>query len=92
VVSYLGDLTAATRDGVAPAAARRTTRRPALFADVAQVLILGRLLDPSSEMRLAEQVYGRTALADVLGVPPAKINDDRLYRALDALRPHKPPA
>jgi transposase len=59
------------------------------WALMAQVLILGRLLDPSSELRLAEHIYARTALADVLGVPLAKINDDRLYRALDALLPHK---
>lgn len=52
---------------------------------IAQVLILGWLLDPSSELRLAEHVYARTALADVFGVPVAKINDDRLYRALDEL-------
>ncbi len=59
------------------------------WAVMAQVLILGRFLEPSSELRLAEHLYGRTALADVLGVPVAKINDDRLYRALDALLPHK---
>jgi transposase len=59
------------------------------WAVMAQVLVLGRFLDPSSELRLAEHVYGRTALAEVLGVPLAKINDDRLYRALDALLPHK---
>jgi transposase len=59
------------------------------WAVMAQALILGRLLDPSSELRLAEHVYARTALAEVLGVPLAKINDDRLYRALDALLPHK---
>ena len=43
------------------------------------VLILGRLLDPSSELHLAE----------LLGVPAAKVNDDRLYRTLDRLLPHK---
>ncbi|MHB9023816.1 MAG: IS1634 family transposase [Armatimonadota bacterium] len=59
------------------------------WAVMAQILILGRFLDPSSDLRLAEHLYGRTALADVLGVPVAKINDDRLYRALDALLPHK---
>lgn len=59
------------------------------WAIMAQVLILGRFLDPSSDLRLVEHLYSRTALADVLGVPVAKINDDRLYRALDALLPHK---
>ena len=28
-------------------------------------------------------------LADLLGIPPEKINEQRLYRALDALLPHK---
>ena len=59
------------------------------WADMAQVLILGRLCDPSSELALAERIYARTALMDLLGVPEGKINDDRLYRALDALRPHQ---
>lgn len=59
------------------------------WAMMAQVLILGRFLEPSSELQLAEHVYAHTAMSDVLGVPFAKINDDRLYRALDALLPHK---
>ena len=54
------------------------------------VLILGRLLDPSSELHLAEHGYEASALAELLGVPAAKVNDDRLYRPLDRLLPHKP--
>ena len=53
------------------------------------VLVLVRLVDPSSELRIAEHLFEHTALADLLGIPPAKVNDDRLYRALDQLRPHK---
>jgi len=53
------------------------------------ILVLGRLIDPSSELRLAEHVYEHTALTELLGVPAQKVNDDRLYRALDALLPHK---
>ena len=59
------------------------------WAVMAQVLLLGRLLDPSSELHLAEHLYARTALAEVLGVPADKINEQRLYRALDQLLPHK---
>jgi len=33
--------------------------------------------------------YDKTALDDLLGVPTDRVNDDRLYRALDALFPHK---
>ena len=53
------------------------------------VLVLGRLLDPSSELHLAEHGYEASALAELLGVPVAKVNDDRLYRTLDRLLPHK---
>jgi len=52
-------------------------------------LVLSRLCDPSSELRIAEHLYERSALGDLLGVPVGKVNDDRLYRALDALLPHK---
>jgi hypothetical protein len=59
------------------------------WSAMALVLVIGRLLDPSSELRLAEHLYQRTAMADLLGVPASKVNDDRLYRALDKLLPHK---
>jgi hypothetical protein len=53
-------------------------------------VVLGRLLDPSSELHRAEHGYKASALAELLGVPAAKVNDDRLYRTLDRLLPHKP--
>ena len=53
------------------------------------VLVLSRLCDASSELYIAEHLYERSALGDLLGVPVGKVNDDRLYRALDALLPHK---
>jgi len=56
---------------------------------MAMVLVLGRLCDPSSELQLAERFYGHSALPELLGVPAEKVNKDRLYRALDALLPHK---
>lgn len=56
---------------------------------MALVLVLGRLCAPGSELSLAEQGYERTALPELLGVPAAKVNDDRLYRALDRLLPAK---
>jgi transposase len=59
------------------------------WAVMAQVLVLSRLCDPSSELHIAEHFYGQSALPDLLGVPAEKINDDRLYRALDQLLPHK---
>lgn len=59
------------------------------WAVMAQVLVLSRLCDPSSELHIAEHFYGQSALPDLLGVPAEQINDDRLYRALDRLLPHK---
>jgi hypothetical protein len=56
---------------------------------MALVLVLGRLCEPGSELSLAEQGYERTALPELLGVPAAKVNEDRLYRALDRLLPSK---
>ena len=56
---------------------------------MAMVLVLGRLCDPSSELHLAERFYEHSALPDLLGVPSEKVNEDRLYRALDALLPYK---
>jgi len=57
---------------------------------MATVLVLGQLCNPSSELGLAERFYESSALADLLSVPAEKVNEDRLYRALDALLPHKP--
>jgi transposase len=56
---------------------------------MAAVLVIARLLEPSSELHIAEDWYRRSALEDLLGLPSARVNDDRLYRALDRLLPHK---
>jgi hypothetical protein len=52
------------------------------------VLTLGRFCAQPSELSLAERGYDDPALEDLLGVPLEKINAARLYRGLDALRPH----
>jgi transposase len=59
------------------------------WAMMALLLVLCRLCDPSSELYIAEHLYERLALEDLLGIPADKVNDDRLYRALDQLLPHK---
>jgi transposase len=59
------------------------------WATMAMALVIGRLCDPSSELRFAEHGYEASALADLLGIPVDKVNDDRLYRTLDQLLPHK---
>lgn len=56
---------------------------------MAAVLVIARLCEPSSELHIAEDWFRRTALGDLLGLSEEKVNDDRLYRALDRLLPHK---
>jgi hypothetical protein len=59
------------------------------WGTVACILTLARFCAPSSELQIADFWYGTTALDDLLGVGTDKVNDDRLYRGLDALLPHK---
>ena len=59
------------------------------WSTMAAVLVLARLCEPSSELHIAEDWYRRTALEDLLALPAPLVNDDRLYRALDRLLPHK---
>ncbi len=59
------------------------------WASMAAVLTIARLCEPSSELHIAEDWYRRTALEDLLEVPSEQVNEDRLYRALDVLLPHK---
>jgi transposase len=59
------------------------------WSATAMILLLARLCEPSSELHLAEHVYQASALSDLLGIPDEKVNEDRLYRALDTLLPYK---
>jgi hypothetical protein len=59
------------------------------WSSMALVLVLCRLCNPSSELHIAEHFYAQSVLAELLGVPAEKVNEQRLYRALDALLPHK---
>jgi transposase len=51
----------------------------------ALILVIARLLQPSSELYTAEQWYPKTALPELLGVPVERVDDNRLYRTLDEL-------
>jgi transposase len=59
------------------------------WAKMAAVLVLARFCEPSSELHIAEDWFRRTALGDLLGIADDKVNDDRLYRALDQVLPQK---
>jgi uncharacterized protein DUF4277 len=64
-------------------------REAVQWSDVIAILVIGRLCEPSSELHVAERWYRTTALEDLLGVGVEAIYDERLYRSLDRLLPHK---
>jgi len=64
-------------------------RESVAWGDVVAILVIGRLCEPSSELHVAEQWYRTTALEDLLQVPAECVYDERLYRTLDRLLPHK---
>jgi transposase len=66
-----------------------SSRETVSWAEVIAILAIGRLVEPSSELHVAERWYRTTALEDLLGVAIEDIYDERLYRALDRLLPHK---
>ncbi len=66
-----------------------TGREKIPWADLACILTTARFCEPKSELYVAEHFYGHTALADLMGIPNDKVYDNRLYRALDKLLPHK---
>lgn len=59
------------------------------WAHTAALLTVARFCAQRSELGVAEHWYETTAQEDLLGVAPASVNDDRLYRALDHLGAHK---
>lgn len=56
---------------------------------VACLLTVARFCGELSELGVAERWFQRTALDELLGADWTQINDDRLYRGLDALHAHK---
>lgn len=50
---------------------------------------IARFCKPTSELATADEFTDRSALADLLGVDPLAINEDRLYRTLDRALKHK---
>jgi hypothetical protein len=47
-------------------------REEVSWAAMAMVLVLGRLCDPSSELRLAEKICESNAMVELLGIPDEK--------------------
>ena len=59
------------------------------WSRIAAILAINRLCAPGSELAIQERWYPTTALDDLLHIADGKVNDSRLYRTLDQLRPHK---
>ena len=59
------------------------------WADMFSLLTVARFCQPSSELAIAGSWYEKTALEDLLGISVLKVNEDRLYRGLDEILPHK---
>lgn len=59
------------------------------WPQMAAVLTIARLCEPSSELHIEDTWYRGTALDDLLGIPADKVHTDRLYAGLDHLLPHK---
>lgn len=58
-------------------------REDIAWSTIISILAAERFCEPSSELAISEMLYEKTVLEDLLGIKPEKINDDRLYRALD---------
>lgn len=56
---------------------------------LAEILVISRFCEPSSELHIAEHFYQESALPDLFGIPAEAIYENRLYRALDHLGAQK---
>lgn len=64
-------------------------REAVSWASLIAILVIGRLCEPSSELHVAESWYRSTALEDLLGIESKALYEERLYRTLDRVLPHK---
>lgn len=55
------------------------------WESVISFLTVSRFCESMSKLSIAERFVDRSALADILGIDPLKVNKDRLYRAMDVL-------
>jgi transposase len=59
------------------------------WAQVLELLVVNRLIDPGSEFRLHRQWFDQSAMDILLGLDFAVAEKDRLYRCLDRLLEHR---
>jgi hypothetical protein len=60
------------------------------WAQVLQLLVVNRLIDPGSEFRVHRQRFDQSAMDILLGVDFAVAEKDRLYRCPDRVLEHRP--
>jgi transposase len=64
-------------------------REEVSWAQVLQLLVVNRLIDPGSEYRVHRQWFDQSAMDVLLGVDFAVAEKDRLYRCLDRILEHR---
>jgi transposase len=64
-------------------------REEVSWAQVLELLVINRLIDPGSEFRVHRQWFDQSAMDVLLGVDFAVAEKDRLYRCLDRILKHK---
>lgn len=64
-------------------------REAVSWEKVLQLLVVNRLIDPGSELRVHRQWFLQSAMDELLAVDFAVAEKDRLYRCLDLLLAHK---
>ncbi len=64
-------------------------REEVSWAQVLELLVVNRLIDPGSEFRVHRQWFDQSAMDVLLGVDFAVAEKDRLYRCLDRILNHK---
>ncbi|HMD15714.1 MAG TPA: IS1634 family transposase [Terriglobales bacterium] len=64
-------------------------REEVSWAQVLELLVVNRLIDPGSEFRLHRQWFDHSAMDVLLGADFAVAEKDRLYRCLDRILKHK---
>lgn len=64
-------------------------REEVSWAQVLELLVVNRLIDPGSEFRVHRQWFDQSAMDVLLGVDFAVAEKDRLYRCLDRILKHK---
>ena len=69
--------------------AEKVQRETVSWAKVLQLLVVNRLIDPSSAFRVHRQWFDQSAMAELMQTDFTVAEKDRLYRCLDRLLEHK---